>query len=325
MIVIFKKNDLLNLLFLLPYTIVLRLYSLMQPTAYTVKEADSFIVKTLFAGLLSTPIVQAVVAIVLVYIQAVMVNQLTLNHRVYRRPSSLAGMTYVLLISSTKDFHLLTPALIAMTFVIITIYSVFGTYKKIHAVSAITNAALGAAMATLIYPPFVILIVALIIGLSIFRNFGLREKLQIIVTYLVCFWIIGVFLYFFNRLDWGFLTNIGFVGTAKEMFFGDNTKTITLVLVGVLLVFTLINNYNFKKKKEIEVRKKIDFLYWMMLSGLVPLLFFKDIDAQHFVFLMMPLSVFVGMSWMMIKSGILAEMLHLSCIALIYYQLFLFV
>ena len=302
MITIFKKNDLLNVLLLLPYTVLLRAYSLMHPESYPVQDSDSFISTSIFTYLSNSPIFQAILAIFLVYLHAILINQIVNKHRIYQRRSSLAGMTYIIFLSCIPEFQLLSPALIGMTFLILTVFSVFNTYKQANAGMGITNSALNASIASLIYPPYSIMIIALIIGMGMLRSFGTKEKLQFLTSWLVLFWITGSSLFFFDLLDWSFLSQIGLVGSILDFWSLDQKSYLFLGGIGVLLFIVISNYYNYKKKKEIEVRKKIDFFYWMILMGLLSLLFFRNLSTQHLVFLCMPIAVFLSMSWLFFKK-----------------------
>ncbi|MFT4567042.1 MAG: hypothetical protein ACI9FN_002005 [Saprospiraceae bacterium] len=322
MITIFKKNDLLNVLLLLPYTILLRLYSLVNPQAYQVQDSDSFLSTYIFSNLITSPITQAIVAIALVYGHALLINHVVNKNRIYQRPSSLAGMTYILLVSCIQEFQQLTPALIGLSFLILTVFSIFNTYKQTNAVKAITNSALNASVASIVYPPYSIIIVALLIGLGILRSFGTKEKLQFLTSWFVMLWVFGSFLFFLGVLDWGFWNQVGLVGTLSELWSLDQNSYVLLGVTAVLIFIVISNYYNYKKKKAIEIRKKIDFFYWMLLMGFVSLLLFKNLESQHLIVLCMPIAVFVSMSWLLIRQPGYAEIFHFSALGLIFYNLF---
>lgn len=322
MITIFKKNDILNLLLLLPYTIVLRAYSLIYPTAYVLTDADSILSHTLFSRLITQPLAQSVIGIILIYIHAILINQIVNKHRIYQRPSMLAAMSYVLITSCIPALQHLTPAMISMTFLILTVFSVFNTHKQTNAVKSITNSALNASLATMIYPPHAIIIIALMIALGMLRSFSNREKLQFVISWIVGFWIVGAFLYFLGLLDWSFWDHIGLVGSIGDIWQENLATYIHIGAIALLIIVILYNYFNYKKKKEIEIRKKIDFFYWMLLLGLVSLFVFRDLTEQHLLFLCLPIAIFLSLSWVMIRSSVLAEMIHFISVGLIMYNLF---
>ncbi len=322
MIAIFKKNDLVNFVLLLPYAIVLRLNSLVHPVQYTVKAGDSFITTWLFESVFAAPILQAILGILLVYIHAVLINTMANAHRLHRIPSALSGMSYILLVSCIEELQVLSPALIGMTFVILATYSIFNTYKNSIANSAIFNAALSGALATLIYPPYLILVLAFMVGLGMMRSFNWKEKFQFIFGFSVVFWIVGSFLYSMDWLDWPFLDQVGISDSYRDLVAVKGGRLYILIGAIFLISVTLFNYYNYKKKKGIDIRKKIDYFYWLILSSFFVLFLFRNMELTYLIFLSLPLAIFIGMTWNNIKSSLISELIHVLILVGIFYNHF---
>jgi len=322
-ITIFKKNDLANIFFLLPYCILIRLYSFIHPVAYEAQPSDSYISTFIFNTLLPNSYTQGVVAVVLVYLQAILINQLVNQHRIYQRPSSLAGMSYILLMSCMKELQILTPALIGITFIILAAFSVFNTYKQGKAVKAISNAALNSTVATAIYPPYAIVIVALLVGLGMLRSFRMKERFQFLLSWIAGFWVIGSFLFVLDALQWNFWNQWSAFGSVRDLWPLTQSSYLLLGLTITLLIITFSNYYNYKKKKDIEVRKKIDFLYWVLLVSFFTFLTYQNIDMQYLVYICLPVAVFMSLSWMSFNRNSWAELVHVITLGLIFYNLFM--
>lgn len=287
------------------------MYGFLHPIGYQSSQGDTLISQWLLGSFLSSPITQAISATLLVYSQGTIINMIANSHRIYRIPSSMSGMVYVFLVSALPELQILSPALIGMTFVLLASFSIFNTYKQAHATAGIFNAALSGAVAVLFYPPYAVLFIAFIIGLGMLRSFGLREKFQYILAYLVPFWIVGGAFYSFGWLDFPFFSQVDVPGSISDVFL-PNYYIILGVLV--LIAISLFNNFNYKKKKVIEVRKKIDFLYWSLLSAFIALMLFSGLDIQHVLYVSFGLSIFLGMSLANMRSAFLAEMIHMLLI-----------
>lgn len=321
MISVFRKNDVANIFLLLPYTILLRVYSLIHPTAYQLTDIDP-VWLTNFYGVVSSPTVQSIIAILLVFGQAVIINLLGNRHHIFRTPSALGGMLYILLVSAIPELQILSPALVGVTFLLISIYNVFTTYKQTVAASSIFNAALSSAVAAIIYPPYFIAMITIFIGLSMMRNFKMIERFQFVVGYGAMLWIVGVLLFYFDLLNVSMFNKVMPPGALSEMNYTD-TKTIwTLGVTLFLILLSLGNYYSYVKKKGIDVRKKISFFYWLLASSFVALLVFRFIDYQHFYFLALSLSLFVSMAILLIRNIALAELLHLVLLGCLFYYQF---
>lgn len=320
MISIFKKNDVLNIILLLPYAVLLRLHSIIYPKTYTITEADSYLSAWLLS-LIEQPLIQGTIAIVLVFGQAIAINVLINNHRLYRAPSALAGMIYILLVSCIPQLQYLSPALIGATFIIISIYHVFSTYKLNAATLHIFNAALTSCLAAFIYPPYFIFIIGIFIGFATMRNFKFLERLQFLIGYITVVWILSAFFFFIGKLDNHLYNFIGFPGAIFDFSLLLSQENLILSGYIFLTLLVLVSYYNYVKKKGIDVRKKIAFFYWMMVCSLLPIFFFYGIGFHHFIFLAIPLSFFLSMSLLLIKNTFLVEVFHLCVIAgLMYYQ-----
>lgn len=318
MISIFKKNDVINVLLLLPYAILLRLKSFIEPVAYKVKETDSPITSFIFSYL-EPPIVQSVIALLLVYAHAVILNILVNNNRLNKLPTALAGMVYILLVSSLNEFQTLSPALMGMTFILIACYNIFNTYKKTQAATNIFNATLATSLASLIYPPYVFTIFAFFIGLATLRNFNYKERIQFLLGSLALYWIVGAFMFFIGQLDWTFFNGIRFPGALSDISFTEQKVYLTLGIGVLFILFTLFNYYQYMKKKGIEIRKKIDFFYWLLLCSFLSLFFFVGLDVYQYIFICFSISIFLSMTLDQIRKTALAEVLHLSFLLLIFY------
>gem|GEM_PF-1266047 len=320
MISIFKKNDVLNIILLLPYAILIRLKSLIQPQAYTVTEADSILSSWLFS-IVSSPLLQSIIAILLVFAQAIAINVLINNNRLYRSPNTLAGMIYILLVSCVPQLQYLSPALIGATFVIIATFYVFNTYKLNAATLNIFNAALTSCLAAFIYPPYALVIIAIFIGLATLRNFSLLERLQFLIGYVAVVWIFGSLYFYLDKLGADVFGYFDFPGVISNITYSLSPENIITLAYLLLVVISLVNYYNFVKKKGIDVRKKIAFYYWLMVCAFISIFSYAGVEYQHFIYLAIPLSFFLSMSLLIVRQTFLVEVVHFCLIVgLLYYQ-----
>ena len=320
MVSLFRNNDVINFLLLIPYAVVLRIYSLIYPTAYIPSAEDTIITKWIFTWI-SNPFIQSIIAILLVFAHALMINVMANNYRIHRLPTALAGMIYIFLASCIKELQVLTPALIGLTFILVAVFNVFKTYKLTRAAPNIFNASFSCALATIIYPPYIVVIIAFFVGFLSMRNFSLQERIQFLIGFGVLFWIAGAFLFAYDVLDWNFFGSLSFPGILNDFSWSAKDLWLNLGISGLLIFLSLVNYYNYMKKKVIDIRKKIDFFYWLLLCAFLSLFIFRQLDYQHYMILAVSLSIFLSMSLLLIKNKTLAELLHLvGLIAVFYFQ-----
>ena len=309
-----------NILLLLPYTVLLRIHSLIHPVAYSPTTLDTPLSKWFF-DLVSLPLVQSIIAILLVFGQAIFINLLANNHRLHRLPSALAGMCYVLIVSAIPEFMYLTPALLGTSFILIAIFSVFNTYKLSNAAKSIFNAAICSSAAALIYPPFLFAVLAIFIGLAMMRNFRMIERIQFMLGFGVLVWIVAAFFFFFDLFSIDFFSMISVRKAITQYSWSNLVLMIPLGIIGLLVLISLLNYYNFMKKKGIDIRKKIDFFYWLLLCSLLSALLFAGLGHQHYIFAAISLSLFMSMAVLLVRNVFLVELIHfLVIIGVFYYQ-----
>lgn len=315
----FKRNDLYSLVALFPYTVILRLAGLIAPESYATGQFESFINVLIFNHWIPGAIIQTIVAILLVYAQAVLINFLANQHRMLFLPGSAPGFMYVLLASLLPAFQGLSPALIGMTFVILAAANLFNVYKNISPAAEIFNAAFFISIAALFYLPYAIAVIPLLIELSILRGVGLKERLQFLLGFVALFWIAGSVLYYLERIDLLPFDTLSLPGSISELM-STGWEGLKLLLPVIILVgLSLFNYYNYMKKKGIEARKKIDFFYWLMLSVLISMFFFTGLNVHHLLFLAFPLALFLGMSLVRMHNVVLAELIHIGMVAVLFY------
>lgn len=311
MIQLFKKNDFSHIVILFPYTVLLRLHSLLYPERYTADIQDGIFNSWIFNELLVVPLAQSIVGIVLIYAQSLMINIVVNQNRILKSPSALPGLVYVLLMSAITDFQGLNPLIVAVTFVVMASFNVLSVYKKTNVPGKIFNSSFLIGFASVVYMPFLILFITNFIGILSLRNFNLRERIQYVVGLLVVYWLMGSFLYYFDQFGYLNLNTFSWLGSIHLFQASSVSELVFLLVLGLLSVVSAANYFNFLKKKGIDVRKKVVYFYWFAVCLILTFFLFHGLGNFHFAIFCVPLSVFLGMLFLDMKNSSLAELLHL--------------
>ncbi len=317
MIRFFAKNDIITIIGLLLYALIIKSYIIFYPTLFQPNELDSFIGHFLFSFDNDRVILRFVLTTFFVLTQAIQINSIANDSRMFASQSGFAGLFYVLLSSLSPEYMSISPALVGMSFVLLAIQSVYDVYKKSSVTKKIFNASLMIAIATIFYPPYAVMFIGLFIELIILRSFTFKEQLQYLVGFLSLFWITAVVLYYFDTLSFDFINQVSFGGSLSLFVIEDFIDIAGLFLISALVLYVLLSYYGYQKKKEVETRKKIDFLYWIMLLSLIGLLIFKNIQPNFLVLLVMPLSILIAISMSSVKNIRKVEFFHLLLLSLV--------
>lgn len=322
MIQFFRKNDLSNFIFLLPYIGLLRFYSLKYPIAYQPDEHSGLISEWIFTYLASFPLTQSILAIILIYVQAILINIETNNNRLFLMQNGIPGMLYAFFSSFFIAQQGLSPALISMTFVLLASFDAFRVYKKNTATTNIFNTGLLLGIATLIYPPCILLIIALFIEIGVLRSFSIKERLQYLSGLIAVYWIIGAICYFFRADIFHNFSAFTIFGSVNILVPKGLKESWPLIAIYLTLMIVLASHYNFMKKKGIESRKKIDYFFWFLLFSLLPIFLFEDIDESHVFYLAVPFAVLFSMSLANQKNNARSELIHVIMLLAIFLSLY---
>ena len=322
MIELFRKNDISSMILLLPFTVVMRLYSLIYPTSYLPLKHTGYFSEWFFNYFIEYPISQAVLAIVLIYFQAVLINISTNNNKIFYSQNGIPGYLYILFTGMFVGQQTLSPAIIAMTFVLFASLSVFNVYKKNEATKPIFNASIYLTIATLIYPPCVFLLLAHFIELFVLRSMSIKEILQFAFGIAIFFWIIGAALFYFGNLSSDMFFNWDLFGSSSLLIPKSINESWPLAIITISIVTVLSSQYGYMKKKGIESRKKIDFYFWVMLFTLFTLFFYASIDFSILVFLALPLSILISMNLADQKNLYRTELINLLLLSTAFLSLY---
>ena len=325
MLEIFRKNLFFNSLLLLPYTCILRINSLISPRAYELHAEDGYLNHLIFTVLKEHALWQSIIGIILVFFQATFINYIVNKNRIAVIPNLLPGLCYVVLVSAIPSFNILNPILIAITFLLVSINSLFKCANKFSNSGHIFNVSFFISLASHIYFPFWVFLFAGYISLVTIRSFKTKERIQYLFGVLIPYFLFSTY------YNW-----YGTVATFLSSYLSDNTtfsnftqgfskyQIIVSGLFILLAVFSFFKYNDHRKKKTVAAQKKIDILYWFLIFTIPTLFFWKNLELTHFIILVPSLAVFIGMFLLKLKNRLLAELIHLGSVLMIFFTQFQF-
>lgn len=317
MLEFFRRNLFLNSLMLLPYTLLVRMQSLMHADQPIYASELSPLIAWI-NELMPSILMQNIIACVLVFLQAVYINRIVVKHRIGNQITLWPGLIYILLCSAVPQYTYLSAVIIANTFILSAFSDIFKIYKRPFAVKYIFNSGVFISVAGMIYPPYIAYLLAGFIGLAIIRSFKTKEMLQYLSGILVPFMLYGSWTFYRG----GFQEKMGALVDSQFGFPSDLIPKDTLgyIYLGVILfiiIIAILSYSTYSMKKSIQVQKKIDILFWMIASAMIGLFINDNLTADHLLMLAIPLGVLLSMNLLKIKSVIMSELIHLAVLILI--------
>jgi len=306
---LFRTNQALANIFVLIYLMVLRLSTFIHPKI-DIPKGQGIMSVWVYDWITPNSIGAQIVALLLVFIQAVLVNQLVGRYRLTGEGTLLPGVFYCLVASFTPEFLSLSPLLMGNTFLIIAVYNLFAVYKNVRCADTIFDIGLWIGVASLFQFSFSILVIWAIVGLAILRSISLKEIMMVILGFLVPNFLMGVYLYYNNSLPSFFQNhiaeNIGFLHMLDKSLPLDYIK---IGIIGVLILITVLTSGRFFSKRNMAAQKYISILFWLMFFAATTLLVQSNFHMGHLVIFAIPLGILLALTFINIPPAI-AEALH---------------
>jgi len=288
---LFRRNLFINIIFLVLFAVGLQLKYYLDPTPTNI---DTPLFPALGSILSSSPYFQTSVSILLLVMQAVIISKYITVHRLSRALSTIPGAIFILFVSSVLEPENFNVILLANLFFVLSIGSLFKIYKQYQPIATMFNSGFLLGLATIFYYPYILMFVALAMGLYNLRNFDFKEFLQLFFGFLSCLFLVGVYAYSAELLD--VYKSIFTKNYSLPAF--DFSNSIILIKPGlcILTIVILIGMQNvLRKKKKFDSIRKIELTYAMFLLGLISIFFIDGISEQHLIVVSFPISVIGGM------------------------------
>lgn len=266
----------------------------------------------------------AIGAVVLVFIQALFINNLADRFRLLSDRTWLPGLFYVLAASCLSDFLFLSPPLVAATLVPLALRRIFQSYKLPNATALVFDAGWWATFGSLFYPPMLFLLLAAYAGVNIMRSFNLREQLVFVSGVIAVLFLAWLWYFWSDRggsfweIQFGALW--GFYHFAPDM---DTERTLKALLMAVLLCTIMLSYGAYFHRKLIQAQKSVAILYWFLFVGAAVILLQDDPLPAHFLLIMPSVGIFMALSFFALRNRVIAEIFHFALLAVVLFVQFL--
>jgi Family of unknown function (DUF6427) len=315
MLELFRTNQLIANIFLVVYAALFRLPAFLMTLKWEAVKGGAL--SHLFLTQFDTStIAMKVFGVVLVILQAVLINWMSVRHRLSGESTMFPGLFYVLLSGFIPEFMLCSGPMLANTFFIIALFNLFDIYKKTACADTIFNVGFWLGLSSLFYFSFTIFVIFGIVGVSILRGAKLEEYLMIIAGYVVPYILAIAGFYLWGNLDnfvqWQYRDGFDIIPTFAVNF--DWIQWLKVGFFGLLVLVSVISYNIYTGKRAIQGKKYLDILYWCMIFAGLATFIQGGLEFEHFLLLVVPLSLLIAFNFMAFKNRYIAEALHLAMV-----------
>lgn len=326
MIKIFRTLNPLNLFLLIIFAVILRIGVFIElPSNLRFEFIEPF-AKLLIAipleNLLTTKH-NILVTLGITIVQAVLFNRIINKHNLLGKPTFLPALMYVTSSCLLVPFLVLSPALICNFLLIWMIDLFLGIYKQGHAMSVMYDCGMITGIGTIIYFPFIAMLLTLWICLLIFRAFNWREWVVGLLGFATVFFFIAVFYYWNDSLTKFYNIWLPLANPFPTKF--DINVYDYLVLIPIIPVL-ILGIYHLRAKffrSFVQVRKSFQLLFFIFLVAFISFYLKSDYPIYHFLLCIPAAAVLMAYYFLNASKSWFYEGLFLVLAAsIIYFQAF---
>lgn len=281
----FRSLHPLNLLLLVAYLIFMRIaifLNLPAELSFEILEPYTKLFINIPKDALSSE-ANVFFAAVITLIQALIFNRIVNNHSLLAKPSYLPALLFITGTSLFLQFLVLSPALICNFLIIVIIDKFLKLSKTGSAMSTMFDVGMIIAIGTLIYFPFILMLIMLGLSLLMYRAFSWREWVSGLIGFLTIFMFVAVFYYWNDSIDrfidiWQPLTNK--FPSNLQINYDDYLVLIPVGLIMVMAAIQLRENFF---RSFISTRKAFQMLFFMFLVSIFSFYTKRGVTVAHFL------------------------------------------
>jgi hypothetical protein len=321
----FRQLNPINLLFLLAYTFLMRIaifyetpsqlnFDFLEPFARLLINIDLDNAFSASANIFF--------AAVIVFSQALIFNRVINNHNLLAKPSFLPALMYITGMSLFMPFMILSPALIANFLLIWVIDKFLKLGKSANSITTVFDIGMIIGIGTLIYFPFMAMLLMIFLALLLFRSFNWREWIAGLVGFITVFFFLAVFYYWRDNLSsfyqiWKPLGNK--FPSVFKVNYNDYLVLIPVAIIIVLASLQLRENFF---RSFISTRKGFQLLFFMFIVAGASFYLKPNFRIWHFLLCVPPGSVLLAYYFSNAKKRWFYESLFVLFVLSIQYFLF---
>jgi hypothetical protein len=267
----FYKNNPANVILLLLFAVLVKFPIFLHPHPAITSAADG-IFYTWFIGRVnsvggSANMLYSFLSFILLYTQAIQLNQFFNRHKMTSRGTDFAGMSYLLLTSMFPSWNYFSAPLILASVFLLLFSLLMGAYHRPTIKGFLFNLGLILGLVSFVHQPAIFFAIWLLIAMMIVRPFYLNESMLMILGMLTPFYFYGVYLFLVDKWDWHLYFQ--FINTHPPRL----SKTLwDAGALSLLFLPFLMGGYYVQensRKMLIQVRKGWTLIFLFLLAALI--------------------------------------------------------
>lgn len=319
MVFLFRDRSVVNILLVLLLGVVVHLHptnSLVQPTIAAWQQ-DGLFSYVLAKYIYNLPLaVQVILFHALLLTQALRLNMVMQDLRMFSSINYVPAMTYVLLSGLLMSADVISETLVSNSLTLWIFIKLSRLYNNPEPKTLLFNIGIIAGISILLFHPTAILIVVVLFALAVVRPFRIAEWLVLLMGILLPYYFLLVFLFLNNQLPLvgSFLPNVSFGSPLHGL---NNTY---LINIGFILFAALVGLYQLQLhvgRLVIQIRKNWGVMMVLLFMLLLSPFLFSSLGPQVLIMGLVPLSATISNGYSNPRSLLLPNLLFWTALGLI--------
>jgi hypothetical protein len=261
-------------------------------------------------------------ALIITLIQAIIFNRVINEYNLLGKPSFLPALMYVTCSSLLTHFLVLTPALLCNFLMIWMLNKFLSIHRKESAQSTMFDLGMIIAAGTLIYLPFIAMMLLLWICLIIFRPFNWREWVAGIIGFLTLYFFIAVAYYWTDSYQ-ELKDFVVPLATEFKLIPINIYDYLVLIPVLFILFLSVISLQQKLYRSYVHIRKSYLMLFFALIFSMLSFFITSKYHVYHFLLAVPSAAVFMGFYFISATKKWFYEGLYLLLMVCIVYFQFL--
>jgi hypothetical protein len=309
---IFKQKNPGNALILLFYALALKFPFFLHPENYMANEGDNYIFKVIVRFLdpvlASFSLGYPLLAFMLLFTQATLLNRICNSLKIFPRSNFLVGMSYILITSLVHEWNLFSAPLLVNSLLIWIWYRLTNLYNNSSPKTAIFNVSMLVGLLPLIYSPTLIFLLLLLFALIVTRPFRITEWLVTLLGFTTPYYFLFVILFLTNQWDWHKVI-------PTLVFHLPRLPTSLWITAGITFMVLpfLIGGWYVQAnlgKMLIQMRKSWSLLLMLLVVSVLIIVVNPGNNYLHWLPVIVPLSAFHAAAWYYLPGKWFPLLLH---------------
>ena len=292
---IFRANNPLNTFLLLIYGLLLKFAWLLHPQIPVIHKSNGFlfydIIESARPYLDAFPKSWFFIAYLLIFSQAISLNQIITRRRMMQKPNYLPAMSYLLITSFFPEWNVLSAALIVNSFLIWVWSKMSNLNDNHHPKSTLFNVGIVIGLSSFFYLPSFAFSLFVILSLLMTRPPKIAEWLITFIGVVTPYYFLAVWLFLTNKLYSFRFSGFGISQSSYNLFYNEWAA---ILIIALMILIGMFFTWGFMVKQVLQARKNWGqmFLYLIICIG-IPFIVMSN-GIVFWILALVPASAFIG-------------------------------